>query len=369
MKAMRRPEYFNKIVAISVAVAIIAIGTIFLIATKAATPTTAVETELGTKSGNATAANDTSASGGQYIGFNAPATPPPSGSNVSSTTPCVGNAAPAQWKHIVVLMFENKTYSSVIGSSNAPYITSLASKCGSYTAWKDANYKVTGSSDGSYNSKPNYATLTSGVPPSVHGLKDDSYSTTSSVDNIFNRFNNAGKSQKTYQPGPAGQCSTSNYSGAYHDAMRYYTNIGAQSSSPSTFCNTHDVNISTFMTDVNAGNLPNFSIVLPTNDQNMHNNSISSGDTWAKDFLNPLLDSAQYKSGDTAIFFLWDEDTPIPNVLIAPSIKAGSHPSAPSGNPISHFSATRTWQEMLGLSPTLGDTGQAPSLLNYYNGN
>src|SRR4051812_37648223 len=97
----------------------------------------------------------------------------------SSTTPCVGNGAPSQWKHVVVLMFENKTYTSVIGakdaSSNlvAPYISNLVSHCGTaYSGtsgatpknnWHDANYKVDGTSDGSYISKPNYATLTSGV--------------------------------------------------------------------------------------------------------------------------------------------------------------------------------------------------------------
>ncbi|HET8708709.1 MAG TPA: hypothetical protein VFL85_00335, partial [Candidatus Saccharimonadales bacterium] len=73
--------------------------------------------------------------------------------------------------------------------------------------------------------------------------------------------------------------------------------------------------------------------------------------------------------GDTALFFVWDEDTNIPNVLAAPSIKPGSHPTVPSGsNPISHYSALRTWQEMLGLSPFLGNSGQAPSLLSFYNG-
>ncbi len=151
--------------------------------------------------------------------------------------------------------------------------------------------------------------------------------------------------------------------------MRYYTNLGGQSSSPSTYCNTHDVPIADLMTDINSGNLPAYSLVLPTNSQNMHDVPVSTGDSWAQTFLTPILDSAQYKSGDTAIFFLWDEDTPIPNVLIAPSIVPGSHPTLAAGsNPISHFSALRTHQEMLGVTPLLGNTGQAPSLLNYFNG-
>ncbi|HET8708711.1 MAG TPA: alkaline phosphatase family protein [Candidatus Saccharimonadales bacterium] len=369
---IRKYEHFDMFAGSAAALAVIVIGSIFLIATHAATSTTAVEPELGTKSGNASIINDSSASGGKYIVFGSQnQTPPPPASNVSSSNPCPGNAAPAKWNHVVVLIFENKGYSDVIGSGQSPYITSLAAKCGTYKNWKDADYRVDGTKDRStdYNSKPNYATYMSGVSPSVSKITTDDFSTTTGVDNIFNRLRQAGISTKSYQPGPAGQCSKDNYNGAYHDAMRYFTDVGGQSSDPTTFCNQHDVNIGDFMTDVNSGKLPAFSVVYPTNDQNTHDNSISSGDTWAKNFLTPFFDSDQYKSGDTALFFVWDEDTPIPNVLAAPSVKPGSSPTIPSGSyPISHFSALRTWQEMLGLSPFLGNSGQAPSLLSFYNG-
>src|SRR6185312_554344 len=128
---------------------------------------------------------------------------------------------------------------------------------------------------------------------------------------------------------------------------------------------------SQFMTDVNSGNLPAFSVILPTNSENDHDNSVSSGDNWAKNFLNPFLDSTQYKSGDTAVFYIWDEGGTegnfIPNVLIAPSIVAGSKVPTPNGNPISHFAALRTWEDMLGL-PLIGDTASAPSMLSFFGG-
>ncbi len=294
----------------------------------------------------------------------------------SSTTPCVGNPAPAKWNHVIVLMFENKTYAQVIGSSvasTAPFINGLATKCGTVYSgttgtapknnWHDANFKVNGATDGNYNSKPSYATLTSGVSPSVHGLKDDTYGTQTAVENIYDEINKAGKTAKNYYEGSASAtpCASSNFSGAYHDPIRYFSDLSA------AYCNAHDVPISTFMTDVNNGTLPNFSFILPTNSSNMHDNSISSGDTWAKNFLTPLLDSAQYKSGDTAIYFLWDEDTPTPNVLLAPSVAPGSKVPVPAGNPIGHIAATRSWAEMLGL-PFWGDLSQAPSLLSFFNG-
>lgn len=276
---------------------------------------------------------------------------------VDAAQPCIGAPAPAQWHHIVVLMFENKSYDQVIGP--APYITSLANKCATASSWQDANSKVDGSPDGTYKSKPNYATLTNGLSPSVHGLVNDSYETTTTVDNIYNQLNLSGLTFKDYYEAEAGGCGV-RFSGDYHDPIRYYANVAS-------ICNAHDVPLSTFMTDLNSGSLPAFSVLLPDNGHNMHNNSVSSGDAYAQTLLDPLLNSAAYARGDLAIFFLWDENTPIPNVLIAPSIVTGTRIAVPSGNPVSHLSALRTWEEMLGL-PLLGDANLAPSLLPFFEG-
>lgn len=252
-------------------------------------------------------------------------------------------------------MFENKTYDQVVGV--APYITSLVNKCGTSDLWMDADYKVDGSRDGNYHSKPSYATLTNGLSPSTHGLLDDSYETKTDVDNIYHELLVAGKSFKDYYEGGPGGCGVK-FKGDYHDPIRYYGNV-------TSICDEHDVSLSTFMEDVNSGNLPAFSMILPANDHSMHKNSISSGDTYAQTILAPLLNSEAYANGDVAIFFLWDEDSPIPNVLLAPSIIPGSKVFIPVGNPVSHFSALRTWEEMLAL-PLLGDTKLAPSLLPFF---
>lgn len=274
----------------------------------------------------------------------------------NATNPCIGAAAPTQWNHVVVLMFENKQYNEVIGP--APYITSLANKCTTVANWMDANTKVDGSPDGKYNSKPNYATLTNGLSPSAHGLIDDNYNTTTSMNNIYSQLNLAGKSFKDYYEAKTSDGCNTRFSGDYHDPIRYYTNVAS-------VCNNHDVPLSTFMDDVNRGNLPAFSMLLPINSHNMHDNSVLSGDEYARSILDPLLNSKAYTKGDVAIFFLWDGDTPTPNILIAPSITTGFKVPTPQGNPISHFSALRTWEEMLGL-PLIGDTSKAPSLLPFF---
>lgn len=274
---------------------------------------------------------------------------------VSAANPCIGAPAPVHWKHVIVLMFENKTYDKVIGP--APYITALAKECATATDWMDADTRVDGTKDGKYNSKPNYATLTSGVSPSVHGLVKDSYENTTGVDNIYHQLSLAGLSFKDYYEAGAGGCSV-RFSGDYHDAVRYYTDVA-------DICNTHDVPLSTFITDLNSGNLPAFSMLLPNKGHSMHDNSVLSGDAYAQSILDPILNSQAYAKGDVAVFFLWDEDDPVSNVLLAPSIIPGTKIGPQKGNPISHFSALRTWEAMLGL-PLLGDTKSAPSLLPYF---
>lgn len=280
---------------------------------------------------------------------------------VSSSTPCVGSAAPAGWHHVIVLMFENKVYNEVINNSAAPFTSALANKCATATNWRDANFNVTGGSDGGYKSKPHYFTLTSGLPPSKSpNILDDDYPDTSTVNNIYRTIRTAGKTSKTYVEGRTSlstPCDTSNSStqssGSYHDPMRYYVGPGDRD-----YCNANDVDLSKFATDLNSGNLPSFSMIIPKNTSNMHDNSVASGDTWAQNFLNPIFDSATYKSGDTAVYYMWDEDTPIPNVLVAPSVAPGTKIGTTS-----HFEATRTWEDMLGL-PLIGDTGQAKSLVS-----
>lgn len=280
---------------------------------------------------------------------------------ISATNPCIGAPAPAKWEHVVVLMLENKNYPTVMNSSVAPYSQAINAECGaSPNQWNDGDYKVDGSLDARYNSKPNYAVLTSGLPASVTGILDNTYATQTTADSIFTQMLAAGVSFKNYYDGPAGGCGI-RFSGDYHDPIRYYSNL-------SSVCNDHDVPISTFMSDVNSGNLPQFSMILPSNLNNMHDNtdaSIAAGDAWVSSFLPPLLNSSEYSKGTMAIFVIWEENIPVSNVLIAPSISAGARLSPPAGNPISHYSALRTWQEMLSL-PYLGFSSQAPSFMPFF---
>jgi hypothetical protein len=124
------------------------------------------------------------------------------------------------------------------------------------------------------------------------------------------------------------------------------------------WCNAHDLDLSQF----DPAHLPAYSAIYPKNTSNWHDNSISSGDTWLKDHLSPLLNSPAYAAGDVAVVFHTDEDTPVVNAVIAPSVKPGAVIPAAS-----HFSITRLIDDVMG-QPELGDSPRAPSLLGLLGG-
>jgi phospholipase C len=110
--------------------------------------------------------------------------------------------------------------------------------------------------------------------------------------------------------------------------------------------------------DLANNTLPNFSVLVPNVCNDMHDCSVSTGDTWLSQWLPIILASQSYQGGRTAIFVLFDEDTPLPNFVVAPSVVPGT---VVQGS-YSHYSLLRTTEEMLGIGPKLLNAGTALSL-------
>lgn len=275
-------------------------------------------------------------------------------------------SAPSKYSHVVVIMMENKTYSNVIGNSAAPYISNLAAQCGTSTNYSDAGSQ--------YNSLSNYIALTSGVDSCTTGscastaFNDCSPSSScqAPVDNIFRQVRSIGGTAKSFEESMPSNCTLSN-SGNYaakHNPAAYFTG-----GSDRQACASDDLPMGT----TSSGNLknalasdssmPTFSLLTPNMCDDMHDCAVSSGDKWISTWMPIILSSPAYTSGHTAVFLLWDEDTHIPNVFIAPSIKAGTK----SSTAISHYSTLRTWEEMLGISSHLGKASTATSERSIFN--
>lgn len=73
--------------------------------------------------------------------------------------------------------------------------------------------------------------------------------------------------------------------------------------------------------------------------------------------LTSILASASYQAGTTAVFVIYDEDRPVPNLLIARTAHQGGLATPVAG----HSAALRTIEALLGL-PVLPAVSGAVSL-------
>ncbi|HMC53506.1 MAG TPA: alkaline phosphatase family protein, partial [Acidimicrobiales bacterium] len=110
--------------------------------------------------------------------------------------------------------------------------------------------------------------------------------------------------------------------------------------------------------DLASGTLPTFSFVTPDVCSDTHNCSVGTGDAWLALLLPRIFDSPTYRAGRTAVFLVWDEDSPMPNVVVSPT----TPPGTVSDVPFDHYSLLRTTEEMLGIGNLLGHAATAPSM-------
>jgi hypothetical protein len=265
-----------------------------------------------------------------------------------SNAPCGTTSAPASWDHVVWIVFENKTYSDIIGSANAPYLNHVAAECGLATDFHAI----------AHPSLPNYIAMTSG---STQGITDDSgpLSHLLAAPSIFSQLGMGG--WRALQESMPANCYPSN-SGQYavrHNPAAYYTGTAAA-------CALQDVPLGA-TPDLSA----RFTFITPNLCHDMHSSTcagttadeVAAGDAWLAHFLPTVFTTRQYRSGSTAVFITWDEDDyssdqRVPTLVIAPSIAPGTTVATP----FDHYSLLRTTEEMLGLPTDLGNAATATSM-------
>ncbi|WP_406107154.1 alkaline phosphatase family protein [Streptomyces sp. NBC_01003] len=230
--------------------------------------------------------------------------------------------------HTVVVVFENHAYNQVIGSSSAPYINSLKTNGASLSA----SYALT------HPSQPNYFALFSGA---TQGITDDGCYTPgfSSQPNLASELIAAGKTWGSYNEGLPSQGSTTCSSGDYarkHNPWFGFSNV--PTSTAKTFAQ--------FPSDYST--LPQVSFVVPDLCSDMHDCSVSTGDTWLKNNLSAYATWA--KAHNSLLVVTFDEDNrlagnKIPTVLYGQQVT----PGATSATTYNHYDVLRTIEDMHGL--------------------
>jgi hypothetical protein len=250
--------------------------------------------------------------------------------------PCGWRPAPPKaWDHVIWIWMENHTYHQVIDQQSAPFTTWLARQCASAS-----RYSAVGKP-----SLPNYIAATSG---DTHGIHDDDAPNAHriSADNLFRQVRRSGRVSRTYAESMPGPCAL-NTAGRYavkHNPAAYY--VGENDRSACRKDNLPlDSSAGQLRWDIDHWSLPTFVVVIPNLCDDTHDCDVRAGDRWLGSWMPRLWTSDLYRDGRTAVFVVWDEPTPMPNIVMSPSTPAGLR----VGEAFDHYSLLRTTEEMLGL--------------------
>jgi phosphatidylinositol-3-phosphatase len=252
-------------------------------------------------------------------------------------------SAVPHFDHVIVIVFENKDRSAVIGNSDAPFFNLMASHYATLTRYGGV----------AHPSLPNYLALVSG---STHGIRIDCTTCLVSGRNLADTLASAHLAWKAYAEGlPYAGFTGPSFRGRYakkHMPFLYFRDVLRSRTRKQRV-----VPLSQFSRDLSAGNLPAFSLVVPDLCHDMHDCRVRTGDSWLRGFVTPLLSDPSLSQ--SVIFVVFDEPTAflpsstVPALALGPLVKAGSHYSAKT----SHYGLLRTIEDAWNL-PRLGSSAQ-----------
>lgn len=266
-------------------------------------------------------------------------------SSVAQGTPRATSGTPSSlphFDHILVVVEENHSYDDIIGSSDAPYINGLASHSAVFTA----SHAVT------HPSQPNYLALFAGSTFDV--TSDDCLQSLTSPnlggELLAHNLTFAGYSESMPQAGYTGCKSDSSSAPPYarkHNPWVNFADIPDTSNQPFT----------AFPSDF--ASLPSVAFVVPNQQDDMHSGSVSAGDDWLRQNIDPYIQWAQ--SHNSLFIVTWDEDdnssdNHIPTLFAGAHIHAGQYAES-----ISHYDVLRTI-EALDALPFTGKAASASTI-------
>jgi hypothetical protein len=238
--------------------------------------------------------------------------------------------------HVVVIVFENKEATSVLGNRAAPTFNSYARRYGKLTRY----YGVT------HPSLPNYLALVSG---STQGITTTCTDCVVDATSLADTIEASGRTWKTYAEGLPAPGFLGAFKGRYakkHNPFAYFRNIADDPTRRAQL-----VPLTRLASDLRGGALPSFSLVIPDLCHSMHDCSVSVGDAWLRSQVGKFL-----KLPKTVVFVLFDEG--------GTSIGGGGHtaalalgttvrPGSRFSGVTSHYGILRTVEQAWGL-PLLG---------------
>ena len=284
----------------------------------------------------------------------------------SGTVPITVQAMPPpppqipQSHHIVLVMEENQSYSTVVGATTVwPNLNALIAHGALPT-----NYYAD-----SHPSIGNYFMLTTGQLLTT----DDTSTQVFDVDNIARRMLTSGVTFRVYAEGIT-QGYIGGSTGLYlirHNPFAMLSDVAGNQQ----VANQVLLPFSQFATDLANNALPDFSYVVPDVDDDAHDGTPQQADTWLQtNIVAPLSASVAFRSGGDGLLIVdFDEaaDTDTINggghvapVFWGPNVKPAY--TQASGTLYQHESMLRTVMEALGLPNPPAAAATAPSMTEFF---
>ncbi|MGA2065182.1 MAG: alkaline phosphatase family protein [Thermoguttaceae bacterium] len=286
-----------------------------------------------------------------------------------------------KYDHIIVIWEENKDYSTIIGSSSMPYLNNTL--LGTY-----GGVLFTGMYAEQHPSQPNYLDFFSG---SNQGVNDDGqYDLPGSSPPGPFTTPNLGASLLAHGytfKGYAESMPSTGFTGAtytYKSSQNQYAlkhcpwvdwqqypagnasqanSIPASLSVPYVTAGDNPGKLAaSYYFPTNYSQLPTFSMVIPNEQNEMHDGTLAQADAWLKTNMDGYIRWA--KTHNSLLIITWDEDGDdgqaqnqhIPTIFVGANLKAGDYSET-----IDHYNLLRTIEDMYGLPYcTSADSGATP---------
>lgn len=244
-----------------------------------------------------------------------------------------------RFSHVIVVVFENKDKSEVMGSPAAPNFNTLGAQYAQLTDYHGV----------SHPSLPNYLALISG---STHGVTRDCTTCTFSGRSLADTLAAAHLSWKTYAESLPRVGYTGDGPRPYakkHVPFLYFRNVLAR---PAWLRNV--VPLSKLAVDLHANRLPRFSLVVPNMCNDGHDCPVQTTDRWLGQHIVPLLRSPQLAK--SVVFVIFDEGESsvggggnVPALALGPLVQSNLQ----YNGSLDHYSLLRTIEDAWKL-PLLG---------------
>src|SRR5437870_4535532 len=189
------------------------------------------------------------------------------------------------FEQFVIVLMENHDLSDIYGP--APYMTQLADQYAFSQHWASITNP----------SQPNYIALIGG---STFGVSGDGNHPNLNDPTLVDIIENSGHTWNAIAEGSGSGCSINPDRGEDHFPFLSYTTI---TGSAARCANLHSGGPTDVVAALNAGT--NFIWFTPTDQHNMHDNSVASGDSWLQSWVPGLLTAMGSKHA--ALFLTYDE--------------------------------------------------------------